>query len=72
VSDGNSVSAVDVQAMIMEAQTEIKTALKVLTNNLPKGYIVTDVQAGCRAQSTAGGGREYLITANITVEVWTE
>ena len=68
----DDVSAVDVQAMIMDAQTDIKTALKGLTLKLPKGYIVTNVQAGCRAQSVAGGGREYAITANITVEVWTE
>ena len=66
------VSAVDVQAMIMDAQTDIKTALKELTLRLPKGYIATNAQACCRAQSVAGGWREYAITANITVEVWTE
>ncbi len=62
-------TADDVRRAIFDAQEEIRAALFRLTQKLPDGYMVTGTQVGCRAQSVAGGGHEYLITANITVEV---
>lgn len=71
VAEGSKpTTARDVQEMIRLAENQIKTVLQRLSSDLPTGYVVTNTQVGCRAQSVVGGGREYAITADITVEVW--
>jgi hypothetical protein len=58
--------------MVVEAQNEIRIVLGRLVHELPKGFVVTGCEVGCVPVGLMGGGREYIFTANITVEVWTE
>ncbi len=64
-------TAADVQRMITDAQNEIAAALGRLTAQLPPGFVVTGCEVGAINASTVGGERNYILTAEITVQVWT-
>lgn len=68
----SEITAQDARELIVQAQKDIRQALERLTLQLPSGFVVTGCEVGAVPVSLVGGERQYMFTANITVQVWTD
>ena len=64
-------SVQDVRRAIRDAQNEIRNALNRLIESLPDDCLITGCEVGAVPCGVVGHGKpEYMVTADITVEVW--
>ncbi len=66
-------SVQDVRRAISDAQNEIRAALDRLIARLPDNCLITDCEVGAVPCGVVGRGKpEYMVTADITIEIWGE
>jgi hypothetical protein len=63
------MSAEELQDAIRFAQNDIKSTLELLTQRLPKGFVVTGCSVDCDTDRTFGGDVHCRFDVRIGVEV---